>query len=209
MNVTQMKINNYESEFWNQRFSAEEFTYGTEPNTFFKESIDKLSPGKILLIGEGEGRNAVYAAKLGWTVDAVDFSSTAREKAITLAAQNNVTINYQISNLDLFTPTKNYYDAVGIIFVHLNPEIRTSVHQRLFDSLKSNGRIIMEVFSKEQLGKTTGGPQDINMLYSEADIRKSFPHFKYEYLKEQSVYLSEGKHHSGEGSVVRFIGQKI
>ncbi len=204
-----MSNTNFESEFWNQRFSGEEFTYGTEPNLFFKESIDKLSLGKILLIGEGEGRNAVYAAKLGWKVDAVDFSATARDKALKLAAQNNVTINYQIENLGLFSTKKNYYDAVGIIFVHLEPEIRISVHQKLFESLKPGGRIIMEVFSKDQLGKTTGGPQDISMLYSLDDINKSFPNLKTILLKEETVYLSEGKHHSGEGSVVRFIGQKI
>jgi len=204
-----MTQNNFESDFWNKRFSGEEFTYGTEPNLFFRESIDKLTTGKILLIGEGEGRNAVYAAKLGWTVDAIDFSISAKEKTLKLATQNNVTINYQIENLDLFIPQKNYYDVVGIIFVHLEPGIRNQVHQRLSESLIKGGRIIMEVFSKSQIGKSTGGPQDIDMLYSEEDIRKSFPHLKFEHLKEQNVYLSEGKHHSGEGSVVRFIGQKI
>jgi SAM-dependent methyltransferase len=204
-----MSNSNFESEFWNQRFSADEFTYGTEPNIFYKESIEKLSPGKILLVGEGEGRNSVYAAKLGWNVDAIDFSSTARGKALKLAAKNNVTINYRIESLDLFFPHNNYYDAVGVIFVHLEPGLRNEVHQRLSDSLISGGRIIMEVFSKSQLGKSTGGPQDINMLYSIEDITKSFPHLKSEYLIEQNVYLSEGKHHSGEGSVVRFIGQKI
>ncbi|QQS35227.1 MAG: class I SAM-dependent methyltransferase [Ignavibacteriales bacterium] len=204
-----MSTVNYESEFWNQRFGAEEYTYGTEPNIFFKESIDKLSPGKILLIGEGEGRNAVYAAKLGWEVDAVDFSTSAKFKAMKLAEQNNVKINYMISALDEFIPTKNYYDAVGIIFVHLSPSLRVKVNQQLINCLKPGGKILMEVFSKEQLGKTTGGPQDISMLYSIDDINKSFPDLKTILLKEETVYLSEGKHHSGEGSVVRFIGQKI
>lgn len=204
-----MSNSNFESEFWNQRFSAEEYTYGTEPNIFFKESIDKLSPAKILLIGEGEGRNAVYAAKLGWDVDAVDFSTSAKFKALKLAEQNKVQINFMISALDEFIPDNNYYDAVGVIFVHLSPSLRVKVHRQLIDCLKPGGKILLEVFSKKQLGKTTGGPQDISMLYSIDDINKSFHDLKTILLKEETVYLSEGKHHSGVSSVVRFIGQKI
>lgn len=204
-----MYNNNFANDFWNQRFSGDEFIYGTEPNSFFKEQIIKLSPGKILLPGEGEGRNAVYAAKLGWSVDSVDFSSTAKLKAERLAEQNNVKINYHVEKLEMFSAAELSYDAVGIIFVHLDEKIRSEVHNKFYNSLKPGGIIIMEVFSKSQFGKTSGGPQDINMLYSEEDIRNSFPSIKFEYLAELKVNLSEGNFHSGEASVIRFIGKKI
>ena len=77
-------------EFWNSRYSNEQYSYGTEPNQFFKSYLDNLKPGKALFLGEGEGRNSVYAAKLKWNVDAVDFSDSAKDKAINLANNNNV-----------------------------------------------------------------------------------------------------------------------
>ena len=90
----------YKTDFWNERYSSDEYVYGTEPNQFFKEQIQKINPsGRLLLPGEGEGRNAVFAAKLGWNVDAFDQSSVAKMKAETLAKLNNVKINY--SNVDL------------------------------------------------------------------------------------------------------------
>ena len=53
-------------EFWDTRYAEIDFAYGKTPNTFFKDSIDKLTPGKLLLPADGEGRNAVYAATKGW-----------------------------------------------------------------------------------------------------------------------------------------------
>jgi hypothetical protein len=59
-------------DFWNARYSAAEYAYGTEPNAFFKAQLDQLTPGRLLLPAEGEGRNAVYAAKKGWEVAAFE-----------------------------------------------------------------------------------------------------------------------------------------
>ncbi len=79
---------------WNDRYSSEEYFFGKEPNDFLKEEIGKLAPGKALFIGEGEGRNSVYAASLGWEVDAIDISNVGKEKALKLAEDKNVNINY-------------------------------------------------------------------------------------------------------------------
>ena len=105
--------------FWNERYSVKHYIYGTKPNQFFKEQIDKLKPGKLLLVGEGEGRNAVYAAKLGWQVNAVDSSSVAKEKALKLAKRNKVTIDYQAADILTSILPQFTYDAVGIIFLIL------------------------------------------------------------------------------------------
>ena len=90
-------MNKFGGNFWDERYSSIEFVYGTEPNIFFKDELDKLNTGNILLPGEGEGRNAVYAAVKGWNVDAVDFSIIAKEKALNLAEENSVSINYEIT----------------------------------------------------------------------------------------------------------------
>jgi SAM-dependent methyltransferase len=197
-----MLVNN----FWDERYSIKEYVYGTLPNEFFKEQIDKLKPGKILMVGEGEGRNAVYAARLGWQVDAIDSSSLAKEKAIRLAEQNHVYINYQVGDIFSYDFPEKVYDAVGIIFLHVKESEILS--RNVMDALKENGRIILELFSKNQLGKKSGGPQDLSMLCSIEQVQKNFSTLKHEILREENVLLSEGEFHQGEASVIRFVGMK-
>jgi 2-polyprenyl-3-methyl-5-hydroxy-6-metoxy-1,4-benzoquinol methylase len=194
--------------FWDERYAAKEYVYGNKPNQFFKEQIERLKAGKILMLGEGEGRNAVYAAKLGWQVDAIDSSSMAKEKALRLAEQQNVSISYHASDLFSYTFPKDKYDAVGIIFLHLNETESELLHQKCINALRKNGKIILELFSKNQLGKNSGGPQDLIMLSSIEQIRKNFSTLKQEYLQEENILLSEGEFHQGEASVIRFIGMK-
>jgi SAM-dependent methyltransferase len=194
--------------FWDERYSSSEFVYGTQPNQFFKEQIDRLLPGKLLMIGEGEGRNSIYAAKLGWQVDAIDGSSVAQEKALNFANKNNVKINYIVSDFYSYDFPENIYDAIGIIFVHTHENSNNVFYQNLADSLKKGGRIILELFSHNQLGKTSGGPQDLSLLSSIDKIKNGFPALKHEILKDENIILTEGDFHQGEASVIRFVGVK-
>ncbi|MCU0365562.1 MAG: SAM-dependent methyltransferase [Ignavibacteriaceae bacterium] len=201
---------NYKSKFWDERYSTREYVYGTEPNQFFKQMLDKIPiPGKLLLPGEGEGRNAVYAAKLGWQVDAFDQSSAGKLKALKLAKANNVTINYSTVDLAKFTPQKNFYNCAAIVFVHFNSEDRWSFHKKIIDSLQPDGKLILEAFSKDQFGKTSGGPQDLEMLYTFNDIKNDFAEMKTILLNEENVFLDEGEKHKGEASVIRFVGEMV
>ena len=196
--------------FWDERYSIKDYVYGTLPNQFFKEQVDKLEAGRILMVGEGEGRNAVYAAKLGWQVDAIDSSSIAKEKALSLAERNQVSINYQVGDIFSYDFPENIYDSVGIIFLHVNESEKESevLSRNVMDALKENGRIILELFSKNQLGKKSGGPQDLSMLCSIEQVQKNFSALKHEILREENVLLSEGEFHQGEASVIRFVGIK-
>jgi len=202
-------MNKYGGEFWDTRYSAEEFIYGINPNVFFKESLEKLDPGKILMLGEGEGRNAVFAATKGWQIDAVDFSNTAKEKALGLAKERSVTINYTVSRLEDYQLVPENYDAVGNIFAHINSSLREIVHPGIINTLKIGGHLIVEVFEKEQLGRTSGGPQNIDMLYSIEELKKDFGSMKIILLEKKEVILNEGDHHKGKAMVVRLLAQKV
>ena len=125
-----------------------------------------------------------------------------------LAEEKKVTINYTVENLENYVPKNNYYDAAGLIFLHLNKEIRNGIHKKVISSLKPGGIIIMEVFSKEQLGRTSGGPQNPEMLYSIENIRETFTGITPLLLKQEIINLSESSFHSGEASVIRFLGKK-
>ncbi len=201
-------MNKFGGKFWDKRYSSIGFVYGTEPNTFFKDELDKLKSGNILLLGEGEGRNAVYAAAKGWNVDAVDFSTIAKKKALKLAEENSVSINYEITDLSEYKPKSSYYNAAAIIFLHLNPKIRSDVHSKVVDSLIPGGTLIIEVYEKKQLGKDSGGPKNIDMLYSKEELKDDFKKMKIIMLGKEIITLNESEQHAGEAVVLRLIGIK-
>jgi SAM-dependent methyltransferase len=194
--------------FWDSRFGGEDFLYGKEPNAFFAEflsSIDKK--GKLLLPAEGEGRNAIFAAKSGWEVTALDSSAVGREKALKFAEEEGVGIEYEILDLKNFEHQPDQFDFIAIIFGHFPSAFRQDLHQKFIKSLKPGGHILIEAFAKEQINNTTGGPQDIDMLYSLPLLEEDFSGLSFKKLSYEKVFLNEGKHH-GWADVVRFIGMK-
>lgn len=197
-----------EKQFWNTRYQDNVTVYGTKPNAFFKEFIDSHNPGTILLPAEGEGRNAVYAAKKGWKVDAFDFSEVARNKAMQAASDQNVNINYWLEDLANFKADK-IYDAVGLIYVHLPEGIRHDFHGKAYQSLRSGGYLVLEAFAKEQLQFDSGGPKDSSLLYSAPMICSDFPFLHLLSCGQKELELKEGPYHKGKAAVLRLIGQKL
>lgn len=196
-------------QMWNERFGKEEYAYGTEPNEFFKKEIDKLEPGRLLLLGEAEGRNGVYAAKLGWEVDAVDWSEEGKKKAEKLAVENNVSINYIVEDLAHYKPNENYYDAVGLIFVHLDPELRIQTHQHVVMTLKCGGRVILESYDKDQINYSSGGPKNLDLLHSLEEIYTDFNELDIISFTKEIIHLNESTLHTGDAAIIRFVGEKI
>lgn len=200
--------------FWNQRYSQDEFAYGKEPNAFFKNELDKLQPAKLFLAAEGEGRNAVYAAQKGWEVVCYDFSEEAQKKALKLADEKGVTIDYRLASLADINFDKAEFDAVGIVFVQLPEVVRRKNFQKISSFLKSGGTMILEAFSKSHIedqreNPTVGGPKNIDQLYQLDSIKKDFENFEIEIATEVQTNLEEGIYHRGKSSVVRFVGRKI
>ena len=196
------------AEFWNARYSEEGFAYGQTPNEFFKEQIDKLPVGKILFPCEGEGRNAAYAAALGWEVQAFDISEVGKQKAIDLAASFNAKINYEICNVADANFEDNNLDAVVLIYSHLPETLRMELHGKIKNWLKPGGTVILEAYNPIQLNNNSGGPRDIQMLYSIETLMSDFHGIHFEILEEKQVELNEGKYHIGIADVVRFVGRK-
>jgi len=196
------------SQFWDQRYREEEYAYGREPNAFFSAQLERIAPGYLLLPGEGEGRNAVYAASQGWTVDAFDQSSVGQSKALALASELGVQISYRLSRMDNFSFMENHYDAVGLLFFHTDPADREYLHRKAFESLKPGGSLFLEAFHKEQLKNNTGGPKSVDMLFDEECLSSDFALFETILLEKREVKLNEGPFHQGAASVIRFLGIK-
>ena len=196
------------AEFWNARYNEEGFAYGQTPNEFFKEQIDKLPVGKVLFPCEGEGRNAAYAAALGWEVEAFDISDVGKQKAIDLAASFNAKINYEICNVADANFEDNTFDAIVLIYSHLPETLRIELHGKIKNWLKPDGVVILEAYNPLQLNNNSGGPRDIQMLYSIETLMSDFHGIHFEILEEKQVELNEGKYHIGIADVVRFVGRK-
>lgn len=153
------------SDFWDERYSVSKYVYGEHPNSYLKEQLKNLPVGSILFVGEGEGRNGVYAAKLGWKVSAYDLSVEGKKKAERLARKHNVQVDYKVGELHELDYQKEQFDAIAVIFTHFHSKLRASMHTELSGYLRPGGYIIMEVFSKKQIdyqveGDSGGGPQE-------------------------------------------------
>lgn len=200
--------------FWDIRFKGDEYVYGTLPNAFFKDTVDKYKPkGKLLLPAEGEGRNAVYAAKQGLEVYAFDTSIEGRNKALKLANQNKVHINYEVGDFFNLQVVNEKFDAVALVFAHFAPDISTKYYKKITELLKPKGLIILEGFSKnhiefQKLNPQAGGPKNTDVLFSKETIKHDFPDFEVLKLDEVETELQEGKYHKGTASLIRFIGRK-
>jgi len=173
-----------------------------------------MEPGRILFPAEGEGRNAVYSARLGWTVEAFDASEDGKNKALQLAEKNGVQISYEVKELREIQYQHSYFDAMALIYAHFPPNLRQAYHRKLIYFLKQGGIIILEAFSSahskfQKLNPMVGGPLASEMLFSKEQIGSDFPGFEILQLSEEEIDLNEGIYHVGQGSVIRFVGKKL
>jgi SAM-dependent methyltransferase len=201
-------------EMWDKRYGAQEYAYGTSPNEFFRQSLEKhQAKGKILLPGEGEGRNAVYAAKKGLDVFAFDISNEGKKKALALAEKESVSIHYEVANFLDISLKENDYDLAALIFTHLPAELLHACHRKVASAIKTGGLIIIEAFHFQHQecqneNPNAGGPKDVNMLFTKNTIARDFPNFSPIILQECEVNLSEGEFHQGRSKVLRYVGKK-
>lgn len=193
-------------EFWNERYRQNDYAYGTTPNVWFKTVIDTLPPGKLLVPGAGEGRDAVYAATKGWEVTAFDFSEAAKIKAEKLAALFDVRIHFQVADATAYEDVQQY-DMVALIFFHLPPESRKNVHRKMMQLLKPGGWLVLEAFTPAQLQYTSGGPSRADMLYTPQMLEDDFQGMDMLENKTLETELEEGLYHRGKAAVVRFLAK--
>lgn len=196
--------------FWDHQFSVEGFKYGTQPNEFLRTQAPRLPPGaRVLLPGDGEGRNSVWLAGLGHRVLAVDLSEVGLRKARALAEARGVRIETEQADLADWAPRPGGFDAVVLTYLHLPPALRAPVHRRLAGALRPGGLLILEAFHPGQLDRTSGGPKQRDMLYPLATIEADFDGWLVHELGEETeVVLDEGPGHQGPACVTRYLGRR-
>ena len=192
---------------WNDRYATADFVYGIEPNAFLVQNAGLLV-GPILSIAEGEGRNAVFLASLGFDVLGVDGSEVGLAKAQRLAASRGVTIRTEVVDLATYEPPELAFGSVVSISAHLPSVLRKRLHGLVERCLRPGGLILLEAYTPAQLARDTGGPQDVDMLMTRAELEQEFPHCEPILSQEIEREVIEGKFHTGMASVVQFIARK-
>ena len=193
---------------WNERFSEPGYAYGTEPNEFLVSVADRIPLGKVLCLAEGEGRNAVYLAGLGYDVTAVDASTVGLEKAKALARERGHSIETVIADLADFPIEPTGWQGVVSVFCHLPPVMRAALHERCLRGLAPGGVFILEGFAPRQLELGTGGPKSRELLMELEIIRQELPGLRFEIAREVERTLAEGKYHNGLAAVVQVLAVK-
>ena len=193
---------------WDRRFSEPGYAYGTEPNSFLASVADRIPKGKVLCLAEGEGRNAVYLAGLGYDVTAVDTSSVGLAKAEALARVRGVSIEAVNADLEEYTIEPNAWQGIVSIYCHLPPLIRAALHERCLRGLAASGVFVLEGFTTRQLELGTGGPKNLELLMDLKIIRQELPGLRLEIAREIEREVLEGKYHGGTASVLQILAVK-
>jgi SAM-dependent methyltransferase len=194
---------------WNERYTADEYVYGTAPNTFLESVANLISAGsRILCLAEGEGRNAVFLARQGHRVVAVDQSSVGLEKAHRLAEDAGVEIETVVADLAEYPIEPGHWDAIISIFCHLPIDLRRQVHAGAVDGLVAGGLFILEAYTPRQLELKTGGPPVVELMMSLDDLKAELTGLSFRHAVEKQREVIEGWLHNGPGAVVQLVGIK-
>jgi len=195
---------------WNDRYDREDYYYGTKPNDFLLENAKLIKPsGTVLCLAEGEGRNAVFLAKSGFQVTAVDFSAVALSKLEKLAAENKVHVATISADLAEFEIEKNHWDGIVSIWCHVGTLVRRPLHQKVVSGLKQGGVLIFEAYTPDQIPLATGGPKDPDLLSTSSSLKSELVGLQFKKLQELQREIHEGAGHNGISAVVQAVGIKV
>ncbi|HEX8566241.1 MAG TPA: class I SAM-dependent methyltransferase [Pyrinomonadaceae bacterium] len=193
---------------WDERYSTEDYAYGTKPNKFLKENFNHIPKGRVLSIAEGEGRNAVFLAKQGYSVTAVDASLVGLNKARKLAEENGVVVEFIHADLAEYDLGENKWDGIVSIFCPLPSSLRKELYKKVIAGLKQNGVFLLEAYTPDQLKHGTGGGNSADVMQTKESLRFELASLKFEHLIELERDVTEGVFHTGIGSVVQAIATK-
>jgi SAM-dependent methyltransferase len=190
---------------WEARYGADDYVYGTEPNDFLAESVAGLPPGDALCIADGEGRNGVYLATLGHRVTSVDLTEAGMAKAARLAADRGVELTTVVADVDEYDLGTQRWDLIVSIFAHMPPPIRRRLHERIAGALRPGGRLVLEAYTPDQVGRGTGGPPNPELTMTLDGLRDELAGMTIETGAELVRPVVEGSGHTGDGAVVQVI----
>lgn len=196
------------AQFWDERFGADTYAYGKEPNDFLRAQASRIPKGSVLCLAEGEGRNAVFLAGLGHDVTSVDFSREGLRKTAALAKERGVTVTTVHADLATFEPDAEAFTGIVAIFAHLPKAVRVRVHGWVPRALGPGGVFVLEAYTPAQLAFGTGGPRDEALLMRLDDLQRELHPLVFEVGAEVERTIHEGPHHDGRSATVQVVARR-
>ena len=194
---------------WDERFAQAEPVYGEQPNAYLRAQAHRLIPGcKVLVPGDGYGRNGIWLARQGFRVCTVDLSPVGVERARKSAQADGLAMSIEEADLATWTWPLGEFDAIASIFLHLPPDLRPQIHARMLAALKPGGLLIIEAFTPAQLQFSSGGPKQLELLYTAEILQEDFTGTEVLELLEVEIDLDEGRLHRGRAAVVQGVFRK-
>lgn len=200
----------FEAPMWDDRYSTEEYVFGTAPAVFLTRHQHVLVPGSTaLVVADGEGRNSVFLAERRLEVTAMDISSIGASKALRLAEQRGVSVDVRVADVLSWDWVPEAYDFVVAVFIQfLDPEQRSMVFAGMVRTLRPGGHLLLHGYRPEQVNNGTGGPADPVHMYTEALLTESFADLTIEHLDSYDAEVDEGVGHRGTSALIDFIATK-
>jgi len=192
--------------FWDERYGTDEYAYGIEPNDFLRAEAHRIPPGPVLCLAEGEGRNAVFLAGLGHQVTAVDLSVEGMRKTERLAQRRGVTIEVIQADLATFELGLDRWSGIVEIFAHVPPPVRHRIHAQIPLALRAGGCLVLETYRPEQLALGTGGPKELSLLSTLAELREQLSPLELVVARDANREIHEGRFHAGPSATVQLVG---
>ena len=195
---------------WDERFATDEYIFGTDPNRFLVSQAHRLQPGaRALSVADGEGRNSVWLAQQGLEVGAVEISPRAVEKARKLAADRGVAVRFEVADVRTWDWPTARYDVVVAIFIQFaSPTERAQLFANFCGALVPGGFLILEGYGVRQIEYGTGGPPDVDHLYTREMLDQAFRDFEILLLEEREDWIEEGTKHVGRSALVDLVARK-
>lgn len=193
---------------WDDRYRSDEYVFGTAPNDFLAAVATRLPAGRVLSLGEGEGRNAVYLAELGFQVLAVDSSAVGLAKAQRLAKSRGVTIETQVADLADYDIQPGSWDVIISFFCHAPSVVRKPLHRKVVRGLCADGVFVLEAYTPAQLELKTGGPPTKDQMMSLISLQEELAGLDFIHGIEIVRNVVEGRQHTGQGAVVQVLARK-
>jgi SAM-dependent methyltransferase len=199
-----------EYERWETRYAVPDYAFGKEPNDFLQSCKGLLPPsGRALAVADGEGRNGVWLATQGLDVLSLDFSPSAQNKAQALAAERHVNVAFVRADVHRWEYPEAAFDVVAEIFTQFStPAERALKWAGMRRTLKSGGLLIIQGYTPKQLEYGTGGPKQIENLYTRAMLESEFGDFRALNIVEGDREMHEGVAHAGMSAVIGLTGRK-
>jgi SAM-dependent methyltransferase len=195
------------ADFWNPKFETEEYIFGTEANSFIKAVIPPAGSGQTAYApADGEGRNGVYLAEIGYQVTSTDIADKAVDKAKKLAQSRGVTVNAMVG--DIMADPPGQFDVVIVSFMHFRPDDHLRFVQHLIKAMAPGGLLALEGYSLDQIPLTSGGPKSPDMLYTRDQLTEDFAALDIQLIQETKRVLNEGPRHQGEAATIQLIAKK-